>query len=150
MAIGDVTDYPDGSAKAIVLLAAVTAANSPPSGASAGLDMIALQNLYGYMPEEVTLIVRSTAGSDTMTATCRLWAYQPGAADWFPIGPGTAALKGTINQQAAIEETAADELRHQEVLDMAQILGSRLYLEVVSIGGTSTAVMAELLVRRRS
>ena len=148
MAIGDITTYPDNEAKSIVLLASVTATNSPPSGASAGLAITDISNLYNFMPSEAGLLLYSTAGSGTMTCTARLWGYHPGPAAWFPLGTGADATKGTINAASTLDETAADKLRHLEPLALLGIAGSRLYLEITAIGGTSTAVTAEIVVRR--
>jgi len=149
MALGDVTTYPDGSTKSIVLLASVTATNSPPSGAAAGLAISDISNLFNFMPSEAGLLLYSTAGSGTMTCTARLWGYHPiGDGMWFPLGTGSASTKGTINAASTLDETAADKLRHLEPLALLGVAGSRLYLEITAIGGTSTAVTAEIVVRR--
>ena len=148
MAIGDITTYPDNEAKSIVLLASVTATNSPPSGASAGLAISDISNLFNFMPSEAGLLLYSTAGSGTMTCTARLWGYHPiGEGMWFPMGAGADATKGVINATVAMGETAADKIRHMETVALPGFV-SRLYLEVTAIGGTSTAVTAELVVRR--
>jgi hypothetical protein len=148
MALGTVTAYPDQESKSIVILAPVTATNSPPSGASAGIATTEISNLFNFMPSDAALLLYSTAGSGTMTATARLWGYHPSAADWFPIGTGAAATKGQINAVSTLDETGADKIRHCELLALAGLIGSRLYIEITAIGGTSTAVTAELVVRR--
>jgi len=148
MALGDVTTYPSGETKSIVLLASVTATNSPPSGAAAGLAITDISNLYNFMPSEAGLLLYSTAGSGTMTCTARLWGYHPGPGMWFPLGAGADSTKGVINATAAIGESGTDVLRHCETVSLIGIVGSRLYLEITAIGGTSTAITAELVVRR--
>ncbi len=146
-AIGDVTGVGNGEVKAVELLASATATNSPPSGASAGLPVNTLAQ-FGAAPDRAALVIASTAGSGTMTATFRLWGRLPiGGGLWFPLGPGTDALKGTLNLETAIGETGADTLRHSEVIENLGLF-DRLYLEITAIGGTSTAVTAWVVVRR--
>jgi hypothetical protein len=146
MAIGDVTPIGNGEAKMIELLATLTAANGKPSGASAGLAINSIYSLFGRLPKKAVLKLSSSAGSGTMTATFRLWGYTS-VDDWSPCGPGADATKGVINLETAIGESDTDKLRHTEVLDDIFHF-ERLYLELVSIGGTSTAVGARLLVQR--
>lgn len=144
MAVGDTTDY--GWNRSVELLASATATNSAPSGATAGLDVNLLRPLSGgKIPQTVTLLIYSTAGSGTMTVTCRLWGYHAKPAIWFPLGIGTASGKGVVNDGAAIAEDEADTLRHAEPLDLPSHF-TRLYLEIEAIGGTSTAVTAQLIV----
>ncbi len=49
-----------------------------------------------------------------------------------------------INVAAALAETSADKIRHAEPLYTPSHF-SRLYLEITAIGGTATAIVAELL-----
>jgi hypothetical protein len=102
----------------------------------------------GSRPEDVSLVIHSTAGSGTMTVTAKLHGYCPGAAAWAPMGVAADdTTKGTVNQGNTIDETSADSIRHAEpvtgVFDFA-----RLYLELTAIGGTNTAVTAWLQWRR--
>lgn len=136
MALGDVIK---GVKHATVeLLASAIATNSPPSGAAAGIDIHKL-NVFGLIPDTVSLLLFSTAGSASMTVTCRIWGYHTDATTWFPLGIGTATGKGVINDGAAIPETVADKIAHAEPLDLP-LHFSRLYLEITAIGGTDTAV----------
>lgn len=144
MANGDVTV--SGNKRSIQLLTAATATNSPPSGASAGVA-IGQDAFDGGAPAYGTFFIASTAGSATMTVTLRLWGYNATAAVWAPCGTGTAALKGVLNGGAAIAEDAsigADLLRHTEVVGVPWSF-DRIYLEILAIGGTSTAVSAWLV-----
>ena len=141
MALGDIADY--STNRSLELLASATATNSPPSGASAGVPVTSLQWDY-RVPDTVTLLIYSTAGSGTITVTCRIWGYHPKAAEWFPLGTGTASGKGVVNNGAAIAEDQADQISHAEPLDLP-IHFTRLYLEITAIGGTSTAVTADLI-----
>lgn len=148
-AVGDVTTIIGADSKAIELLAATVATNGQPSGASAGLDLHEVSTLFGgFFPDQVTLVVESTAGSGTMTVTCRLWGYLPfNSGKWVPLGTGADTTKGTINDGSAIGETIADGIRHAEPVNLAGHF-SRLYLEVTAIGGTSTSVTAWIVARR--
>lgn len=124
----------------IQLLDDATATNSAPTAAT---DGVALPPAWG----DAIVLVRSTAGSGTMTATVKLWAYWEGSADgstdaigWYPLGTdATAADKGILNEGNALEETSADGIAHTE-----RVVGlnafRRLYAEVTAIGGTATAV----------
>lgn len=123
----------------ITLLTAATAVNGAPSGATAGVAL-------PHQTDLATLFVHNTAGSATMTVTLRLWGYKTSTAKWYPLGTGTAALKGVLNAGAAIAEDAtlgADTLLHCEVVTSLHKI-NRVYLEVAAIGGTSTAVTAVL------
>ena len=145
MALGDINPCEAPGVFAFGLLSSAIATNSPPAGASAGLAMsIVRAGLGGGLPDQMTLIIRSTAGSGTMTVTCRLWGYYTVAADWFPLGTGTGATSGVINVATALTEAGADVLRHAEPIYTPAHF-SRLYLEITAIGGTSTAITAELV-----
>jgi hypothetical protein len=140
MALGTVTT--SGDHITIELLASATATNSPPSGASAGLAVTAIAdaNQFG-IPRNVSLILRSTAGSDTMTVSGRLWVYDGTA--WSAPGTGGDSTKGMLNNGATIGETGSNTIRHVEPVDLLEHF-QRLYLELVTIGGTDTAVTGYL------
>ena len=124
----------------IQLLDDATATNGAPSAAS---DGVALPPRWG----DATALVRSTAGSGTMSVTIKLWVYWDGSADgstdavgWYPLGTNsTAADKGKLNEQSAIGETSADLIAHAE-----RVVGlnafTRAYAEVTAIAGTATAI----------
>lgn len=141
MAVGDITT--SGYKRTVQLLAAATATNSPPSGASAGVP-IGQDVLDGGAPVYGGLFVASTAGSATMTVTLKLWAYIAAAAVWAPCGTGTAALRGVLNGGVAIDEIAADLIRHYETIGIPWAF-DRMYLEITAIGGTDTAISAWLV-----
>lgn len=132
------------------LLTAATGTNSPPSGATAGVSLKnkthgkAPNFRWSHYPSGV-IHVQSTAGSGTMTVTLRLWGYSAATSTWIPLGSNaTMATRGVLNQGNAITEDGTDNLCHAEPVTG---LGSftRVYLEVVAIGGTSTAVSAYLV-----
>ena len=151
MALGDITSLGDGDTYQVEVLASRTTTNSPPSGASAGVDM----NLFrrsGDLPGDVMAKIVSTAGSVTMTVGIRVWGYD--GTYWLPyptgvIGTGTDATRGMLNSGVAIGEvTATDTIRYTEIIQYLPFF-TRVYFEVTSIGGTSTAVTGFIVVRKR-
>lgn len=121
----------------VTLLSAATATNSAPSNTTTGVAL-------PFVTDYATVLLYSTAGSGTMTVTCKLWGYNLQLAQWFPLGTNaTATSKGLLNEANAITETGTDTIAHAE-----QIQGLRafqhVYLEITAIGGTSTAVSAVL------
>lgn len=149
MALGDITVF--GWNLSIELLASRTTTNNPPSAATDGIDLNSLRPAAGR-PVSTTggIYLYSTAGSGTMTVQGRVWGYVSGPNKWFPLGSGADADKGKLNEAVAgtfttIGETTSDQLLHVEPIRNLGLL-HRLYLEITSIGGTSTAVTAKLIV----
>lgn len=146
MALGDITKV--GDQTRIELMASVTAANSPPSGASAGLSTDQIKAAFGgKIPDALTLQIASTAGSGTMVCTAVLWVYASGG--WGRPGNGaTSSVKGLINEGNSIDEVSANYINHMEEV---RYLGhfERVYLEIATIGGTNTAVTGYLLGQQR-
>lgn len=132
----------------IRLVDAATATNSPPSGSSAGVDLSGIATTFDAL-EHTVIVVRSTAGSGTMTTTVRLWGYESIGGNWTPMGPGADATKGTINAGSAMGETQSDQIDHSETLDWFGPF-DRVYAEITAIGGTSTAITVELLIPRKA
>lgn len=143
MALGTVTTTLSGESLVVELLASATAANGIPSAASAGIDCNLLR-VSGKLPEKIRVGVKSTAGSDTMTVTLRLWLYAGGI--WFRAKDLNAS-SAAPHTAVAIPETSADAIQYSEVVD--GINGAaRLYLEIVAIAGTATAVTGYAIVAR--
>lgn len=116
------------------ILTAVTAANGIPSGATAGVPLRGPLCTVDYDVGDVDAllaVVKSTAGSGTMVAKVKIWGYVTGAACWVPLL--------FLNAGADIAEAGADNLAHSEIVRGVREC-SRIYAEVVSIGGTATAV----------
>jgi hypothetical protein len=154
MALGDTTNIA-GDLYAIEILASVTAANSPPASLTAGVAVDQIASAFGgIVPDDLTLLLVSTAGSATMSCSGRLWmkfgtlGSLTSIGAWAPAGVGTGAAKGLINAGASIDETGTDMLRHAEPVSLVAH-AERIYLEITAIGGTSTAVRAFLVGRRR-
>jgi hypothetical protein len=133
--------------KIITLLTARTATNGSPAGASAGASTNGLK-VGGNVPDTCSIFVKSTAGSGDMTVTIKIWGYvrdSPISGSWFPLGTGaTAADRGKLNEQSAIDEVVPEGIRHVETISY---VGSfdRVYAEVTDIGGDSTAVSVYVL-----
>lgn len=136
--------------RAICLLKGATATNSPPSAATAGVAVHQDSRMAANTPDQALgfatgvveksiIFVTNSAGSDTVTTTLRLWGYLAAMATWVPVGTGTDADKGKLNAGAAIGESVTDGIRHAEPLLLAGHF-DRLYVEVVAIGGTATAI----------
>lgn len=131
------------------LLNAATATNSPPSGATAGVSLRQRQpgvdggNWRGK--NDGVILVKSTAGSGTMTVTLRVWGYSNLTSAWHPLGSDatTVANRGVLNEEGAIAEDGADNLVHAEPISGLGAF-TRIYLEITAIGGTSTAVTSYL------
>lgn len=125
------------------LLESRTTTNGVPSSASDGVEIATIVQGLIPAPRYCDVLVYSTAGSGTMTATIKLWGYSVSRAAWFVLGVGTS---GVLNAGAAIAETSSDSISYTE--EIAGVLRgySRLYAEVTAIGGTSTAISVDLLV----
>ncbi len=148
VAAGDVQG--SGNAKrTICVLKGRTTTNSPPTAATDGVPCYPDQNdLYnctganfpGRASREAVLFVHNSAGSGTVTATVRLWGYLTMSGQWYPIGAGADATKGTINAGVALGESGvSDKINHCEPFYLMGMF-DRLYAEVTVISGTSTAV----------
>lgn len=146
MALGDIDTV--GDQTRIEILASVTAANSPPSGASAGISTDEIKAAFGgKIPDALTLQIVSTAGSGTMTCTAVWWGYAAGA--WGRPGVGaTSSVKGLINEGNTIDEVSANQINHYEEIHYVAHF-ERVYLEIATIAGTATAVTGYLLGQQR-
>ena len=136
MALGDKTNTIAGTSYAIELLASASAANGAPSG-TAGISC----NDIGFA-DKIRVGVNSTAGSDTMTVTLRVWGYAGGI--WFRLKDLNAS-SAAPHTAVAIPETSADAIQYSEVVDGVSGC-ARLYLEIVAIAGTGTAVTGYAIV----
>lgn len=142
MALGDITQTVDGQAFLVELLASVTAANGKPT-ANAGISTSLLRQ-WGQAPSRVRVAFASTAGSGTMTVTGTVWGKAGGI--WF-ILKALNASSAAPHTAVAIPESAADVINFSDIVE--DIAGcDRLFLEVVAIAGTSTAVTGYVLVGR--
>ncbi len=126
-------------------LTSAIATNSPPSGATAGHslngDQPGLGLGFGWRSaDNGNVVVKSTAGSATMTCTLRMWVYSASTGAWHPLGSdATESLRGVLNAKSAIDEDGADNITHTEPITGLRGF-SRIYCEVTVISGTNTAV----------
>jgi hypothetical protein len=143
MALGTETEIVSGQSYAVEILASATAANGVPTG-TAGVSINQLAN-FGRIPSFLRCAVVSTAGSGTMTVTIRVW-MRLGSLGWVVAAPFNAA--STAPQAAvAIAETSADSIAYSEVVELSDV-ADRIYMEIVAIAGTATAVTGYALVAR--
>lgn len=135
MALGAITSTVEHESFAVELLASATATNGAPTSA-AGISTNDLR-IGGAVPSVIRIGVRSTAGSGTMSVTLRLW-IRCGAL-WF--------VAESLNGGSAIAETSTDAIAYSTEVS-SLYMADRIYLEIVAIGGTNTAVTGYALVGR--
>ena len=126
----------------IELLASAAATNGIPT-TTAGISTDLLRKLSGMpVPDAIRVGVVSTAGSGTMTVTLRLWGRAGGL--WFRLKDLNAS-SAAPHTAVAIGETSADAIQYSE--EVGGIAGcDRLYLEILAIAGTLTAVTGYAIV----
>lgn len=142
MALGAKVDTVPNESWTIELLASAIATNGAPSGASAGIETNLLRRGGGPIPDAIRVGVNSTAGSGTMTVALRLWQYSGSV--WFVV-QALAADPATPYTAGTIPETSADKIAYSEWVYGVSGAG-RLYLEIVAIAGTNTAVTGYAIV----
>lgn len=129
-----------GDAHVVELLASAIAVNGLPTGdAGIALDAgFSSDQARGRrpLPKQIRVAVNSTAGSGTMTVTLRVWGRAGGI--WFRLKDLNAS-SAAPHTAVAIPETTADSIKYSEVVECVDGC-DRLYLEIVAIAGTSTAV----------
>ena len=144
MALGTETVIAAGRAYVVELLASAIAANGVPSSA-AGISVNQLAN-FGAVPKPLRCAVKSTAGSGTMTVTILVWIRLGATIGWIVARPFNASSSAP-QTAVAIAETSADSIAYSEVVELTSA-ADRIYMEVVAIAGTSTAVTGYALVGR--
>ncbi len=90
--------------------------------------------------DEAVYLIRSVAGSGTMTATVRLWGYFQALGRWYVLGTGSA--QGVLNGGVAIGEISTSTNQIAQAEGMAGLrYCSSLYAEIVgALGGTATEI----------
>lgn len=140
MALSAKVDTIAGDSYTIELLASADAANGIPTG-TAGIDCNLLR-LKGEIPDKIRVGANSTAGSGTMTVTLRVWGRA--GAIWFRLKDLNAS-SAAPHTAVAIPETSTDSIKYSE--EVSGIAGcDRLYLEIVAIAGTATAITGYAIV----
>jgi hypothetical protein len=85
---------------------------------------------FPYLADQAIIMLKSTAGSGTMTATPVLWGWSILNAEWYRIG--------ALNGGTAIAEVVADTLNYTEL-----VVGLRPFTRLaveLTVSGTNTAV----------
>lgn len=111
--------------------AATLTASGSTASASPTLTSATAGVAIPFTTDQATVLLRSVRGSGTMTADIRLWGFNPIVQRWYSIGK--------LNGGTAIAEVATDTLAHAELVVGLRKF-SRLYAEIVSLGGTGTEV----------
>lgn len=142
MALGDITATIANESYVVELLASATATNGRPTG-TAGIATSLLTRL-GFTPSNVRCGVVTTAGSATMTVTLAVWMRAGGL--WF-VAKYLNASSAAPGVAVAIPESSADQIQYSEVVPVTAG-ADRMYMEVVAIAGTSTAVTGYAIVGR--
>lgn len=121
-------------------------------GLLAGISLHGAQpgvaNAYWLKPWDAGEISgQSVAGSAVMTFQGRVWVMDPLTFGWHPAGIGDStnpvATRGYLNDGNTIAEDGADTITFTQPISGLTAF-SRIYLEVVSIAGTATAITAWL------
>lgn len=84
-----------------------------------------------HCTDQATILVRSVAGSGTMTANLRLWGYSTATDNWYSLG--------LLNSGSDIPEVDSNLIAYAEVVVGLRKF-SRLYCEIETLGGTGTEV----------
>lgn len=131
------------------LVESATTANGAPSAATDGFALDDLK--LGYVPAlEIEIQIASDAGSGVMTCSyARVWGYNATTARWFPVGTGSDADKGKLNNAAVLGETGTDAIRHAELF-LFPGLFDRIYIELGVFGGAATALDVDVVFPRNN
>lgn len=113
----------------IILLAAGSTSQAAPT-LNTATGGVALP----FACDQVAILVRSTAGSGTMTAVIILWGYCEQTGFWHRVGQ--------LNGGSAIAETTADAINYAELVVGLRCF-DRLAIELGTLGGSGTAVAVE-------
>jgi len=121
---------------------ALTAVNGIPSGSNAGASLRGPRSGTTDLnseDNEYMIAVRSTAGSGAMTCKVGVWGYVAELDLWFRFAVLNKAADGSPQDIAETSVAGDDKIYYAE-----RILGvrhfDRLYVELIAIGGASTAV----------
>lgn len=121
------------TSRLVTLLSTTTTTVAAP----ATIDDEALGQPLPYSVDQAVILVKSTAGSNTMTVGVRIWGFCPEADRWYDLGP--------LNGGSSIAETSkSDVISYAEGIAGLRAF-TRLYVEVPSIGGTNTAITVQAL-----
>lgn len=107
------------------------AAGSTSSAAPSSMTDATLGANIPFLADQVTILLRSTAGSGVMTASIRLWGYCVVVNRWYNLG--------LLNSSTDIAEAHTDLLSYVETVGGLRRF-IRLYAEIESLGGTAPAI----------
>lgn len=116
----------------ITLLTAATASAAPT------LDNEDLGVELPFTCDQAVFCVRSTAGTGALTADLVPWGFVSELGRWYSLGALSAA---------ALAEDATDTIAH--AVGVAGLRAfTRLYCQIVALGGTNTAVTVDVVCTR--
>ena len=108
------------------LIDGATSANSAPSGApvaepTANQGFLISSLDLGYVaPAEATIWVVATVTASAVgtLGAPQIYVYDNTIADWGPLGTGTAASAGLMNEGVTYDETSADKIVRMEAISL--------------------------------
>lgn len=138
----------------LTLLTARTTANGKPTG-NAGVPIwfghpehLVTEGLYRGC-NEASCVVSNSAGTGAVAlGYVRIWCRYLGTL-WCPLGVGTDADKGKLNQAGgfALGAVDTDQLRHEEII-VGFRNADRIYAEIFGLGGAGSPAFDVALVAR--
>lgn len=133
------------------MIEGAVAAVAAPSGDVAQLKLSELKAAFSKPDDQAVVKIYRTAGpaGAQNLAFARLWARnvdEEGEGVWFPLGTGTGADKGKLNEGAAIDGTGG--LVHAEPVFMP-LTFDEIYIELGAFTGAALAVNVEMVFPRR-
>jgi hypothetical protein len=120
----------------LTVLTGTTAANGTPSAATDGVALwrtrVNGEGLSRLTDRAVCLVDGAATATTAGSVTVKLWGYNPTATDWFPLGTSTtAANKGLLNEETALDETDSDKIQHSEIVQGLSAF-TRIYAELTA------------------
>jgi hypothetical protein len=137
------------------LLVNATGTTAVPSAATDGVAIHRSgANVNGIQSavKDLNVLVKAT-GTAGFTLSLRLWVYHSEIADWLPVGLGTGATRGLLNQAALTETGTSGTITAYIPLSQDNAHGQnirnaeRVYLQVSAVSGTLTRADAWLIGR---
>lgn len=120
----------------LTVLTGTTTTNNAPSAATDGVrlwrNQVYGEGLHRNTDRAVVIVDGAATAATVGSVTVKLWGWNPTAADWFPLGTSTtAANKGVLNEETALEETDSDKIQHTEIVQGLTAF-TRIYAELTA------------------
>jgi len=160
MATGIIRNGRDGGDIIIRLVEGIAAAQGVPADGAAGdvlkaqplstqfFDLSLLGPAFVWPERSVLTCYETGTSSGVLTiAYLRIWLYDAISGKAYPAGSGTDADKGKLNNAGTYGETAADKVRHREVLYNPGVCDG-IQCEFGTIAGTTPTFNLDLRIPR--